>query len=83
MLNEKGIQEAFIVDNGLAKIYPGIISMERLKKLDCSNYFFVICCEDEELKKEFRRQLRALCSDCNIINYDTKLDEMEQGCYIK
>lgn len=83
MLNEKGVQEAFIVDNGLAKIYPGIISMERLKKLDCSNYFFVICCEDEELKKEFRRQLRALCSDCNIINYDTKLDEMEQGCFIK
>lgn len=74
MLNEKGIWETHIVDNGLAQNHSDILTMTRLKELDCSKFFFIICCEDENLKNEFYVQLREITSEDNIVYYDAELD---------
>lgn len=74
MLNEKGICEAHILDNGLAEDCPDILSMDDLKKLDCSNYFFIICCEDDDLKSEFKNRLCEVTHNGNIIYYDAEMD---------
>lgn len=74
MLNEKGIWETYIVDNGMAQKHSDILSMENLKRMDCANFFFIICCEDEDLKRWFRSQLTGITGADNIMYYDKALE---------
>ena len=75
MLNEKGIQEAYIVDNGLAlSDRPDILSMIDLKEMNCRDYFFIICCEDGDLKEWFRDQLEEIADPDSILYYDDPLE---------
>lgn len=74
MLNEKGIQEAYIVDNGLSQKRQGILSLVDLKGMNCEGYLFIVCCEDEDLKKWFRDQLRKTTGTDSVLYYDAVLE---------
>lgn len=74
MLNEKGIQEVCIVDNGLAEKYSDILSLDELYKMDCSNYVFLICCEDGKLQDFFYNHLKEKTQENNIIYYNAPLE---------
>lgn len=78
MLNEKGIYESCIVDNGLAVNHPDILSIEDLKEKDCKNLLFVICCEDGDLKVWFRNQLGEIADADGILYYDEALEEGDE-----
>lgn len=75
MLNEKGIYESHIVDNGLVANHPDILSLEDLKGMDCKNFLFVICCEDGNLKEWFRNQLGEMADADGILYYDETLED--------
>lgn len=74
MLNEKGIQEAYIVDNGISQKGQGILSLADLKEMDCGEYLFIVCCEDEDLKEWFQDQLRKTAGTESILYYDAALE---------
>lgn len=74
MLNEKGIEEDYIVDNILSKHYSQIKSLEDIRKMDCSNMFFVICSEREDIKQLFHDLLSKITAKENIIYYDKAIE---------
>lgn len=74
MLNEKGIHEVCIVDNGLAEKHSDILSLNDLEKIDCSEYLFLICCEDGDLRNNFYNHLKEITEEKNIIYYNAPLE---------
>lgn len=74
MLNEKGVHEAFIVDNGLAGKHSDILSLDELKRMDCSNYIFLICCEDGDLQEKFYNCLKEVTKEEHIMYYNAPLE---------
>lgn len=73
MLNEKGIEESYIVDNTLSMYHSGIKSLDDIRKMDCSNMFFVICSEREDIKQLFHSMLAEITNEKNIICYDSEI----------
>ena len=73
MINEKGLNEAYIIDNTLSKYDSQIKSLDEIKKRDCSNMFFVICTEQRKIKQLFYEEFRTLTSENNIVCYDDEI----------
>lgn len=75
MINEKGIQETYIVDNFLSKYDSSIKSLQEIERMDCSELFFIICSERSEIKEFFVNQLMAITNKNSIACYDDAIIE--------
>ena len=42
--------------------------------MDCGEYLFIVCCEDEDLKEWFQDQLRKTAGTESILYYDAALE---------
>lgn len=62
-----GIQEAFILDEGLASINKKIYSLDYLKDIDTSKYLFLITSNNLDCWDQIRKNLRKYVDQKNIL----------------
>ena len=74
MINEKGIQETYIIDNLLSKYDSSIKSLQEIERMDCSELFFIICSERDEIKHLFIEQLMKITDKYNVFCYDDEIE---------
>ena len=77
LLNRYGIREAFIVDNGLSKTNGEILSVDDLKKIDCTKYLFAVCSDKLSIYQEIRKPLKDIVPEANI--YDLFPETQDDG----
>lgn len=63
-----GIEEAFIIDEGLSKINSNIKSISYLSQLDTSEFLFIITSDNLTYWDEIRRNIRRYVREENIID---------------
>lgn len=63
-----GIQEAFIIDEGLSKKNADIKSLEYLNHVDTSKYIFIITSDNLSCFDEIRKSIREYVKEENIID---------------
>lgn len=63
-----GIEEAFIIDNGLCKVNPKIKSLNYLQNIDTSKYVFVITSDNLQYWDDIRDDLKKYVKDSNIVD---------------
>lgn len=66
--NRYGLQEAFIIDNGIAVLNENIKKSEYLKDIDCSEYTFLITSDNEDIYSEIRFELMKYVELSNIVD---------------
>lgn len=78
LLNQYGIKEAFIVDNKLSKTDEDILSVDDLKKIDCTKYLFAICSDKLSIYKEIRNPLKDIVPEANIYDLFPGIQQEEE-----
>ena len=69
LLNETfNIQEAFVVDNNVVCDDVEIKTVEELKEMDCSKYWFLVCSSKMSYYNEIRDSLNAVVPSENVID---------------
>lgn len=69
ILNQRyGIQEAYIIDNGLANHNANIRRCEFIKEIDCKNFIFLITSDNEDIYSEIRFELMKYVELSNIVD---------------
>lgn len=70
ILNQRyGIKENYIIDNRLAEINTGIISVEDLRGKDCEDLVILLMIRNKEVNQSLENQLREMDSRIEIQNY--------------
>lgn len=77
LLNQYGIKEAFIVDNGLSKTNEEILAVDDLKKIDCAKYLFAVCSDKLSIYHEIRKPLKDIVPEAYI--YDLFPETQDDG----
>ena len=63
-----GMEESFIIDDGLSKENKNIKPVSYLKEIDTSKYFFIITSDNLDHWDEIRKNIREYVEEKNIID---------------
>ena len=70
ILNQRyGIEETYIIDNRLAEINPGILSVESLKEQDTEGLIVLLMIQNKEINRQLENQLKEMDEKIEIQNY--------------